>query len=155
MTHIDVLMLIFNWSAVQTSQNTGGQTQRQNFALLLVCLFFWLWECVHSGAIAHWLMTFPLWRVDSGWNSEERRWPFPGILCLSLQSSQRQVDQQADRMLKAVILVPLLVLGLTWSLQGLPVLQDPLYPTQENFDLARVSGWVLQSRLLFSILYMY
>ncbi|XP_026196251.1 protein AMBP-like [Anabas testudineus] len=43
-------------------------------------------------------------------------------------------------MLKAVILVPLLVLGLTWTLQALPVLSDPLYPTQENFDLTRFLG---------------
>ncbi|XP_040915516.1 protein AMBP-like [Toxotes jaculatrix] len=43
-------------------------------------------------------------------------------------------------MQKAVILVPLLVLGWTWTLQGLPVLSEPLYSTQENFDLARFLG---------------
>ncbi|XP_038589579.1 protein AMBP-like [Micropterus salmoides] len=43
-------------------------------------------------------------------------------------------------MQKAVILVSLLVLGWTWTLQGLPVLPDPLYSTQENFDLAQFLG---------------
>uniref|UniRef100_A0A4W6EB74 Protein AMBP n=1 Tax=Lates calcarifer TaxID=8187 RepID=A0A4W6EB74_LATCA len=43
-------------------------------------------------------------------------------------------------MQKAVILVPLLVLGWTWTLEGLPVLPEPLYTTQENFDLARFLG---------------
>ncbi|XP_056289289.1 protein AMBP-like [Pseudoliparis swirei] len=43
-------------------------------------------------------------------------------------------------MQKAVILVPLLVLGWCWTLQGVPVLPEPLYPTQENFDLARFLG---------------
>lgn len=42
-------------------------------------------------------------------------------------------------MQKAVILVSLLVLGWTQTLQGLPVLTEPLYTTQENFDLAQVS----------------
>ncbi|XP_070707000.1 protein AMBP-like [Pempheris klunzingeri] len=41
---------------------------------------------------------------------------------------------------KAATLVSLLVLGWTWTLQGLPVLPEPLYPTQENFDLARFLG---------------
>ncbi|XP_060933786.1 protein AMBP isoform X2 [Limanda limanda] len=39
-----------------------------------------------------------------------------------------------------VVLVPLLLLGWTCSLQGLPVLPEPLYPTQENFDLNRFVG---------------
>uniref|UniRef100_A0A672J5P3 Protein AMBP n=1 Tax=Salarias fasciatus TaxID=181472 RepID=A0A672J5P3_SALFA len=43
-------------------------------------------------------------------------------------------------MQKAAILVPLLVLGWTWTLQGLPVLPEPLYSTQENFDLNRFMG---------------
>ncbi|XP_034402984.1 protein AMBP-like [Cyclopterus lumpus] len=43
-------------------------------------------------------------------------------------------------MQKAVVLVPLLVLGWSWTLQGVPVLPEPLYPTQENFDLARILG---------------
>ncbi|KAM9841688.1 protein AMBP [Aulostomus maculatus] len=43
-------------------------------------------------------------------------------------------------MLRAASLVSLLVLGWTWSIQGLPVLPDPLYPTQENFDLDRFLG---------------
>ncbi|KAK5851892.1 hypothetical protein PBY51_023409 [Eleginops maclovinus] len=41
---------------------------------------------------------------------------------------------------KAVIPVSLLLLAWTWTLQGVPVLPDPLYPTQENFDLARFLG---------------
>ncbi|XP_070780782.1 protein AMBP-like [Enoplosus armatus] len=41
---------------------------------------------------------------------------------------------------KAVILVSLLVLWWTWTLEGLPVLSEPLYPTQENFDLAQFLG---------------
>ncbi len=36
----------------------------------------------------------------------------------------------------------LLVLGWTWTLQGLPVLHEPLYPTQENFDQTLVSDRV-------------
>ncbi|XP_069559562.1 protein AMBP-like [Brachyistius frenatus] len=43
-------------------------------------------------------------------------------------------------MQKSVLLVPLLVLGWTWTSQGVPVLPDPLYPTQENFDLTRFLG---------------
>ncbi|KAF7669545.1 hypothetical protein LDENG_00155480 [Lucifuga dentata] len=43
-------------------------------------------------------------------------------------------------MQKAVSLVSLLVLGWTWTLQGVPVLPEPLYTTQENFDLARFLG---------------
>ncbi|XP_067431002.1 protein AMBP-like [Thunnus thynnus] len=43
-------------------------------------------------------------------------------------------------MQKAVVLVSLLVLGWTWTIQGLPVIPEPLYPTQENFDLARFLG---------------
>lgn len=39
-----------------------------------------------------------------------------------------------------MILVPLLVLGWSGTLQGVPVLPEPLYPTQENFDLARFLG---------------
>ena len=42
-------------------------------------------------------------------------------------------------MQKAVILVPLLLLGWTFTLQGLPVLPEPLYTTQENFDVTQVS----------------
>ncbi|KAM6976005.1 protein AMBP-like [Tautogolabrus adspersus] len=40
----------------------------------------------------------------------------------------------------AVTLVSLLVLGWTWTLQGLPVLPEPLYTTQENFDLTQFLG---------------
>ncbi|KAM4719231.1 protein AMBP [Anableps anableps] len=43
-------------------------------------------------------------------------------------------------MQKYVVLVSLLVLGWTWTLQGLPVLPDPLYSTQENFDLSKFLG---------------
>ncbi|KAM8743887.1 protein AMBP-like [Acanthopagrus schlegelii] len=43
-------------------------------------------------------------------------------------------------MQKAVILVPLLLLGLTFTLQGLPVLPEPLYTTQENFDVTQFLG---------------
>ncbi|XP_026154073.1 protein AMBP [Mastacembelus armatus] len=43
-------------------------------------------------------------------------------------------------MQKTVLLVSLLILGWSWSLMGLPVLTEPLYPTQENFDLARFLG---------------
>ncbi|XP_031614695.1 protein AMBP-like [Oreochromis aureus] len=43
-------------------------------------------------------------------------------------------------MQKAATVVTLLVLGWTWSLEGLPVLTDPLYPTQENFDLTQYLG---------------
>ncbi|KAI9524760.1 hypothetical protein NQZ68_014295 [Dissostichus eleginoides] len=40
----------------------------------------------------------------------------------------------------AVIQVSLLLLAWTWTLQGVPVLPDPLYPPQENFDLAQFMG---------------
>lgn len=43
------------------------------------------------------------------------------------------------RMQKAASLVSLLVLGFSWTLQGLPVLPEPLYTTQENFDMEQVS----------------
>ncbi|XP_076025273.1 protein AMBP-like [Genypterus blacodes] len=43
-------------------------------------------------------------------------------------------------MQKEVFLGSLLVLGWVWALQGLPVLPEPLYPTQENFDLAQFMG---------------
>ncbi|XP_029299861.1 protein AMBP-like [Cottoperca gobio] len=43
-------------------------------------------------------------------------------------------------MQNTVIQVSLLVLGWTWTLQGVPVLPDPLYPTQENFDLTQFLG---------------
>ncbi|XP_054860066.1 protein AMBP-like [Amphiprion ocellaris] len=43
-------------------------------------------------------------------------------------------------MQKAAVLVSLLLLGWTWTLQGLPVLPEPLYPTQENFDISRFLG---------------
>uniref|UniRef100_UPI003AADD7DA protein AMBP-like n=1 Tax=Centroberyx gerrardi TaxID=166262 RepID=UPI003AADD7DA len=43
-------------------------------------------------------------------------------------------------MQKEVIVVPLLVLGWVWTLQGVPVLPEPLYTTQENFDLGRFLG---------------
>ncbi|XP_022053693.1 protein AMBP [Acanthochromis polyacanthus] len=43
-------------------------------------------------------------------------------------------------MQKAVVLVSLLLLGWTWTLQGLPVLPEPLYPTQENFNISRFLG---------------
>ncbi|XP_056146540.1 protein AMBP-like [Lampris incognitus] len=41
---------------------------------------------------------------------------------------------------KGKSLVSLLVLGWIWTLHGLPVLPEPLYPTQENFDLGRLMG---------------
>ncbi|XP_076614580.1 protein AMBP-like [Chaetodon auriga] len=43
-------------------------------------------------------------------------------------------------MQKAVFLVSLLVLGWSWTLQGLPVLSEPLYTTQENFDITQFLG---------------
>ncbi|XP_034752597.1 protein AMBP-like [Etheostoma cragini] len=43
-------------------------------------------------------------------------------------------------MQNTVILVSLLVLGWSWALQGVPVLSDPLYTTQENFALGRFLG---------------
>lgn len=43
------------------------------------------------------------------------------------------------RMQKAASLVSLLVLGFSWTLQGIPVLPEPLYTTQENFDMEQVS----------------
>ncbi|KAM3600457.1 uncharacterized protein V6R79_023754 [Siganus canaliculatus] len=42
--------------------------------------------------------------------------------------------------MQKIILVALLVLGCTWTLQGIPVLPEPLYTTQENFDLTRFLG---------------
>ncbi|XP_023258553.1 protein AMBP-like [Seriola lalandi dorsalis] len=42
--------------------------------------------------------------------------------------------------MQKVILVPLLVLGWTSTLEGLLVLPEPLYATQENFDLAQFLG---------------
>lgn len=41
-------------------------------------------------------------------------------------------------MQRTAVLVPLLILEWIWTLQGLPVLPEPLYPTQENFDLSKV-----------------
>ncbi|XP_033952289.1 protein AMBP [Pseudochaenichthys georgianus] len=55
-------------------------------------------------------------------------------------SFQRRVDGRPDRMHNAVIQVSLLLLAWTWTLQGVPVLPDPLYPSQENFDLAQFMG---------------
>ncbi|XP_035040631.1 protein AMBP [Hippoglossus stenolepis] len=46
----------------------------------------------------------------------------------------------AARMNITMVLVSLLLLGWTGTLQGLPVLPEPLYPTQENFDLTRFMG---------------
>ncbi|XP_017265903.1 protein AMBP-like [Kryptolebias marmoratus] len=43
-------------------------------------------------------------------------------------------------MQKTAVLVSLLILGWICALQGLPVLPDPLYPTQENFDLNKFLG---------------
>uniref|UniRef100_A0A665X0X7 Protein AMBP n=1 Tax=Echeneis naucrates TaxID=173247 RepID=A0A665X0X7_ECHNA len=43
-------------------------------------------------------------------------------------------------MMQKVILVPLLILGWTWTLNGFAILPEPLYPTQENFDLAQFLG---------------
>ncbi|XP_074474187.1 protein AMBP-like [Sebastes fasciatus] len=43
-------------------------------------------------------------------------------------------------MQKAMVLVSLLVLGWSSTIQGVPVLPDSLYPTQENFDLTRFLG---------------
>lgn len=43
-------------------------------------------------------------------------------------------------MQKGANLVPLLVLGCVWTLHAVPVPTDPLYPTQENFDLSRMMG---------------
>ncbi|XP_074546738.1 protein AMBP-like [Halichoeres trimaculatus] len=43
-------------------------------------------------------------------------------------------------MQKPVALVVLLVLGVTWTIQGLPVLPEPLFPSQENFDLTQFLG---------------
>lgn len=37
-------------------------------------------------------------------------------------------------------LVSLLVLGLAWTLQAIPVVPEPLILTQENFDLGGVSS---------------
>ncbi|KAF3848942.1 hypothetical protein F7725_015439 [Dissostichus mawsoni] len=53
---------------------------------------------------------------------------------------QRRVNGRPDRMHNAVIQVSLLLLAWTWTLQGVPVLPDPLYPSQENFDLAQFMG---------------
>ncbi|CAN9504953.1 unnamed protein product [Ophioblennius macclurei] len=41
---------------------------------------------------------------------------------------------------RAALLVPLLVLGWTGTCRGVPVLSEPLYPTQENFDMTRFMG---------------
>ncbi|KAM9338416.1 protein AMBP-like [Symphorus nematophorus] len=43
-------------------------------------------------------------------------------------------------MQRAGSLVSLLVLASAWTLQAVPVLQEPLIPTQENFDLDRFIG---------------
>ncbi|XP_054613700.1 protein AMBP-like [Dunckerocampus dactyliophorus] len=43
-------------------------------------------------------------------------------------------------MQKAVVLLHLLVLVWTWTIQGLPIAEEPLFPTQENFDLTRFLG---------------
>ncbi|XP_047229535.1 protein AMBP isoform X2 [Girardinichthys multiradiatus] len=53
---------------------------------------------------------------------------------------QDKWTQSSDKMQKSVILVSLLVLGWMWTPQGLPVLPDPLYSTQENFDLSKFLG---------------
>ncbi|GLD60780.1 protein AMBP-like protein [Lates japonicus] len=44
--------------------------------------------------------------------------------CWILSVFYRQVDTKTDRMQKAVILVSVLILGWTWTLQGLPVQED-------------------------------
>lgn len=44
--------------------------------------------------------------------------------------------RHTDRMQQGAILVVLLVL--VNSLHGVPVLAEPLFPTQENFDLSKV-----------------
>ncbi|KAM6902120.1 protein AMBP-like [Xenentodon cancila] len=41
---------------------------------------------------------------------------------------------------RTTVLVSLLVLGWTQTLQGLPLLPDPLYNTQDNFDLSKFLG---------------
>ena len=46
---------------------------------------------------------------------------------------------RTDSMLVAQVLGAVLVLGWVSPLQGHPVLQAPLYPTQENFNLDHVS----------------
>lgn len=43
-------------------------------------------------------------------------------------------------MYKAAVLVCVLIVGWTWTLQAVPLLTEPLYPTQENFDLSRFLG---------------
>ncbi|XP_034048915.1 protein AMBP [Thalassophryne amazonica] len=48
--------------------------------------------------------------------------------------------RQTDKMQKAVRLVSLLVLGWALTLQGLPILPEPLYATQENFDVDQILG---------------
>ncbi|MEQ2172045.1 hypothetical protein GOODEAATRI_016943 [Goodea atripinnis] len=53
---------------------------------------------------------------------------------------QDKWTQSSDKMQKSVVLVSLLVLGWMWTPQGLPVLPDPLYSTQENFDLSKFLG---------------
>lgn len=66
--------------------------------------------------------------------------PWGGVVLLSRSQSHRQVDGLTGTMHAAAVLVSLLVLGRPWTSQGFPALADPLYPTQENFDLDRVSG---------------
>ena len=145
LTSIDLLMLpkvwspVFKWSAAWPSQSRKRVTEKQNFALLLVCFGLGCACTAHKTQVN---APSPVWRVESGCKKRlgKEAAPIPGIQCLRLQ---RRVLRQAGRMQKAVILVSLLVLGWTGTLQGLPVLPEPLYPTQENFDQAQVSDTML------------
>ena len=55
------------------------------------------------------------------------------------QDHSVQGISRTDSMLVAQVLGSVLVLGWASTLKGLPILPAPLYPTQENFDLGRVS----------------
>ncbi|KAG7223899.1 hypothetical protein INR49_015155 [Caranx melampygus] len=62
----------------------------------------------------------------------------PQVQCLRHKSPQRRVSGQVAKMQKVILV--LLVLGWTWTIEGVPVLPEPLYSTQENFELDRFLG---------------
>ncbi|XP_056875607.1 protein AMBP [Takifugu flavidus] len=82
-------------------------------------------ECVPEGAVYRSLPPGSLIKLKRGCRTE--------FLFLEFSISD-------FRMQKAASLVSLLVLGFSWTLQGLPVLPEPLYTTQENFDMEQFLG---------------
>lgn len=111
--------------------------EQQNFAPLLVCFLLGCGsKCMqrpqHRPITVSRLVPFS--KVEIGWF---------GVSHLR-EADGEQWKYSADRMERIAFLVSLLVLGWSQTLQGLPVLPDPLYPTQDNFDLDKVRKWALE-----------